>query len=536
LFTFAHNSEEEKRLEKLGWSTGKYGSLERSDKRFGYFDEWNWTALWFPNPDPKFTKEYPHSKGVISSWGKKLNWEYVSTFQQYTVETCNGEFRLIRHQDEEIDYATRNYEEMKNFLEPAKAFGLDDDSVAFIGSDFGFSGLVNKNEGERVSGISAIAEKIGKVTVFYGTNRTISDKLQLIENALTLSDFHNALQIGQADLADYEIYSTDEDFQLHQGICNVTVPRDHVPGQIGESKSLVSGWIAKFSRWWKDTRDPSALFITGNEEMNTEEFDSSLRSFRREIAGGNHSQDILLVIHGYNVSFCDCVKRTAQLSYDIQWAGVSACYSWPSKATTLGYFHDAERVENAIPFFQEFVANLLKPLYGTEGKLHILSHSMGNRLTVRSLSSAHFTSNIANIVFAAPDVPSSEFEKQTDMFASVDPGELFKYGGFFPTVEELFGLTDEISLHAYSSTEDLALFVSSLVNWNERAGADDSEPDSTYTRIEVANVSGLLKHSYIYEEKKVFFDFRDLLNSIPAEERNLQQTGPKSFLLDIKSS
>lgn len=46
-----------------------------------------------------------------------------------------------------------------------------------------------------------------------------------------------------------------------------------------------------------------------------------------------------IFVHGYNVTFEDAAKRTAQISYDLAFDGAPIFYSWPSQRlpTPLGY-------------------------------------------------------------------------------------------------------------------------------------------------------------------------------------------------------
>jgi Alpha/beta hydrolase of unknown function (DUF900) len=104
-----------------------------------------------------------------------------------------------------------------------------------------------------------------------------------------------------------------------------------------------------------------------------------------EAMKANSNHDVLLFVHGYNVAFDDACRRAAQLAYDIKFKGQVVLYSWPSHNSVLAYSGDEEMVQWSSPHFNAF----LKQLLDQEGinHLHIVAHSMGNRLLAGALFS-----------------------------------------------------------------------------------------------------------------------------------------------------
>ncbi len=51
-------------------------------------------------------------------------------------------------------------------------------------------------------------------------------------------------------------------------------------------------------------------------------------------------RDVLVFVPGYNVSFVNAVRRTAQLAYDLDFGGVPVLYSWPSAGSAAAYVAD----------------------------------------------------------------------------------------------------------------------------------------------------------------------------------------------------
>ena len=92
----------------------------------------------------------------------------------------------------------------------------------------------------------------------------------------------------------------------------------------------------------------------------------------------------LVFIHGYNNSFEDAARRTAQIAHDVEFVGVPMFYSWPSKAKTKDYIVDGNEVEQAVVYLKEFLRGLA--LNSRFDSITLIAHSMGN---ARSL--VHFS-------------------------------------------------------------------------------------------------------------------------------------------------
>src|SRR5262249_42734305 len=106
--------------------------------------------------------------------------------------------------------------------------------------------------------------------------------------------------------------------------------------------------------------------------------------FYRAVA--NRPGDVLLFVHGFNVSFADAMRRTAQLAYDLEWRGPALSFSWPSgdSATLTSYAGAEATVDWSKYNFARFLDQLAAAL--PEGRpVHAIAHSLGNRLLARAL-------------------------------------------------------------------------------------------------------------------------------------------------------
>ena len=235
--------------------------------------------------------------------------------------------------------------------------------------------------------------------------------------------------------------------------------------------------------------------------------------------------DALLFMHGFNVSFDDACRRAAQIAYDIKFPGPVFLYSWPSHASTFAYSDDGKEAAASKPNFTKFVKEILAQ--PGMGHLHLLAHSMGNRILMHTLFVDKLTSaeqaHLGQIVFAAPDVDRSYFD-QNIVVTSVKP----------------------IRVTLYASNHDQALAASKIVNcgktlfFNCVGRVGDAKPDidiqSGMDSIDASAVdTSLMGHSYIGGSRSVLADFAALVtdNKDPVKRFGVLEKGqpPKTWWL-----
>ncbi len=172
---------------------------------------------------------------------------------------------------------------------------------------------------------------------------------------------------------------------------------------------------------------------------------------------GTFKDQMLVVIHGYNASFENALLRAAQITFDLEFDGVLVPFSWPSQGTLSGYNQDEKSAAAAAA---ELVVLLQKLATNMPGKkLHIIAHSMGNRVLLRALerlnkSDAKWQSvfgklKLGEIIWAHPDVDQEAFATLTKRFAARGA-----------------------SMTLYSTRDDWALWASKLLHGVKRAGAE----------------------------------------------------------------
>lgn len=129
--------------------------------------------------------------------------------------------------------------------------------------------------------------------------------------------------------------------------------------------------------------------------------------------GTTRSRDLLVFVHGYNVSFEDAAVRAAQLAADINFDGAVLLFSWPSAASVTAYVRDQQTARNA--GFQ--LLRLLRnhAVAAQPDRVHLLGHSMGSEVIGKALTltaPSDTTPRLSEVVLAAPDVDSRVFRRE----------------------------------------------------------------------------------------------------------------------------
>jgi len=125
------------------------------------------------------------------------------------------------------------------------------------------------------------------------------------------------------------------------------------------------------------------------------------------------SRDIMVFVHGYNVSFEDAAVRAAQVVADLNFDGSVVLFSWPSAASVTAYVRDQQSARNA--GFQ--LLRLLRnhAAAARPDRIHVLAHSMGAEVFGKAMTLAALgdsTPHLANVVLAAPDVDARVFRRE----------------------------------------------------------------------------------------------------------------------------
>ena len=272
--------------------------------------------------------------------------------------------------------------------------------------------------------------------------------------------------------------------KLHYGSCLVNVPVEHHRAGNIESPT-----------WWAK-RDPKKHFtIEQMQGANKEEFISRI--------GKN---DILLFVHGFNNSFEDAIFRTAQLHHDLNFSGKPVAFSWPSADQLSAYEKDQNNADKSVDALVTLIAQLAKASElskdkvklkneNTTAKIHIIAHSMGNRVLLKALYEINQASDnyfqkspFGQIVLAAPDVGAI-------MFNNLSPHAV--------------ALGEQVTYY-YCET-DSALNVSQNLNKYEPVGKIPYFDKGLFTINANGVGTSFIAHNYYASSRKVLGDIELML-------------------------
>lgn len=227
---------------------------------------------------------------------------------------------------------------------------------------------------------------------------------------------------------------------MNFGVAEVSVPRDRAPGSIPRP----SVWTFEFRP------DPDKHMILNSVTAITDR-DSFFRRVT-EVVADSERKEAFVFVHGYNTSFEGAAIRAAQLAVDMHLDGAAILYSWPSRASLLGYAADTRTVADEA--LLDDVAAFLTQVANETGanRVHLVAHSMGNRVLMRALDriAARNTDGkplFNEVVLAAADVGVDEFQA---------------------TLPRILPTGERYTL--YASGRDRALQISEQVNSMRRAG------------------------------------------------------------------
>ena len=235
---------------------------------------------------------------------------------------------------------------------------------------------------------------------------------------------------------------------------------------------------------WKSQPEKHVTLLS-TTIMEASDFHNSLR----ERIKRSPRENAFLFVHGYNVTFVDAARRTAQMAYDLGFQGAPIFYSWPSQGQVAAYTVDERNIEWSEANIRKFIDDVLEK--SDVQNVYLIAHSMGTRGLARSVASLvkdkpRYRARIRELILAAPDIDADVFRRDImPLFASA-----------------------ALPVTLYASSKDNALIASKRVHGYPRAG--DSGINLAVARgLETVDASALdtslLGHSY-YGESSVIGD------------------------------
>lgn len=266
------------------------------------------------------------------------------------------------------------------------------------------------------------------------------------------------------------------------GVCRVSIPRDHRMGKI-ERPSVFR------LEFREDPRHH--VVILDLKPQPAEEFFGELR----EAIGQSKLRQTFVFVHGFNVTFADAARRTAQLAYDLEFEGPPIFFSWPSQGGFLQYAVDETNVAWAVPHLKQFLLDIAEQSQAES--VHLIAHSMGNRALTAALQSLAYEMRdrlplFHEVVLTAPDIDAEVFQR--DIVPAI-----------IPTARRIT---------LYASSNDEALKLSKQIHGYRRAG-DAGDTLLVVPGIDTVDVSAvdtsLIGHAYYGDNRSVLADLWDLI-------------------------
>jgi len=276
------------------------------------------------------------------------------------------------------------------------------------------------------------------------------------------------------------------------GVCEVTIPKTHVMGEL-ESPSILR----------LEIREEAArhVVLSKTERLASEPFYTLLR----ERVQASPRRELFVFVHGFNVTFEDAARRTAQIHHDLKFSGAPLFFSWPAHDKfVVTYPADENNVAWSAPHLKQFLLEVVKESQAES--VNLVAHSMGNRALAAALREIELelkdNSRLFNqVILAAPDIDADDFRHN-----------------IAPAMQRTAK-----RLTLYASSRDDALLASRLLHRGPRAG-DAGEGLVVVNGIDTIDVTAIDSspwgHSYYGSSDPVLNDLKAMLMlAIPPSER-----------------
>jgi esterase/lipase superfamily enzyme len=222
-----------------------------------------------------------------------------------------------------------------------------------------------------------------------------------------------------------ETYGGDKAAALSFGTATVLVPG----GQFSQEASLAP--YQKINVPVGAATDAHLLAITSKTGILSDRFDDLVKP--SAASGKIYKGSVLVFVHGYNNTFDDSLKRTAQLVRDLNFDGTAFAFGWPSQGNAMYYGTDRKSAADTVDALASFLVRIAQAT-GT-AKINIIAHSMGNRVLLPALVKAQgeLLPRIGEVILASPCVDLPTFNAVLDKLTSAGFDRLTMYASSHDT-------------------------------------------------------------------------------------------------------
>ena len=277
--------------------------------------------------------------------------------------------------------------------------------------------------------------------------------------------------------------------ELTYGYADVSMPRDHRIGEL-EAPTI---WRLEF----REDPNKHVVLLQATRESDVEFF-GQLNERLTQSPG----KRALVFVHGFNQTFDEAIRRTAQLAYDLKIGGPAITFSWPSQGSLapLSYTKDQRNADVSAHALKEFLLRMraTAPTF----TIHVIAHSMGNRVLAQALEQMGSAPGrpLGQVAMMAPDIDAQLFRQAAKQIAA---------------------RASRVTL--YASSQDIALKAAQRIAGYPRAGAGG--PDvvvvpgiDTIDASSVETSSLGLGHRYYGDSDTILADLYALIDGrLPAD-------------------
>jgi esterase/lipase superfamily enzyme len=287
-------------------------------------------------------------------------------------------------------------------------------------------------------------------------------------------------------------FGADPAADLSYGYTDVSIPRDHRMGEL-EGPSI----------WRLELRDnpEKHVVILRTQTESAAEFYQQVSARLGESSG----RQVLVFVHGFNQTFEEASRRTAQLAYDLAFDGPTIAFSWPSQGRVFDYLKDQRNADLSAEPLERFLVQLKGS--SKQITIHLVAHSMGNRVLARALERLGESAQVARakplreVAMMAPDLDADLFRQASARIAAS---------------------AERVTL--YASSQDSALQAARGLAGYPRAG-DGGQNVVVVPGIETVDASSVqtgllgLGHSYYADNSTILSDLFGLIRGRRPEDR-----------------
>ena len=284
------------------------------------------------------------------------------------------------------------------------------------------------------------------------------------------------------------------DGSLHFGIATVSIPPNHVIGEIEQPA------------WWKLEfhRDPSKHFTLSAATVGKNAFYRSVSQYLNDYCPKN--KQVFVFVHGYDVSFDEAIFRAAQITVDTKFDGAPIVYDWASWSSVANYLADKVSILSSVHGIEDFLNEVADQTGATT--IDVIAHSMGNYGVLSALDNLVRTNRLPRInqlILAAPDIDIVRMKQ---------------------IIPELVATKKIGRITLYASSRDLALQASTKVN--KVAPVGHVPPANVFNGVDTIDASAIegtfLGHDYFATTRAVLTDIYLLLtNGSPPPRMGLKR-------------